>query len=679
MPQFSLTASGPLHAALILLAAAAVGIPTLSHGLVFDDHVLVGGNAAVIYGGEPLASAFTYRYWGAMDEASPNELYRPITIVSLALDARILGQDAAGMHAVNVLLHGLNATLVYLLIRLLFGRALLALLAGLLFAVHPIATEPVAAVAGRADLLAAFFMLAASLLGLTAARHRRAWIIPCGLGVALVTFMGALSKETMFAAPLVMAAVLGSDARRHAGVRSHYREYLMTGATLAGVQIFVLLMVVILRAGILGYVYRTEPPSDPSSAYLAFVNNPIQFAEPWGRVLTALRVAVMGAGLLAFPVELSADYSYNEIPVSSGAPGPADIAALAFAGIYLALLYYSARRSPIVMFALSWAALTYLIVSNLLFPIGTIFGERLLYMPSIGFAVLVAAGLERLARTSRRGTAAAAALAVVLVGMFSARFVLRCRDWADDESLFAATVSASPDSAKTHSNRGFTLQMAGRNEEAVAEYTRALEIAPGLTGSGVSLARTLTQMGRHQEAIRQLQKVIERDGKISAAWSSLGAAQEATGQWTEAEASFRKSLELSLGGNREGARGLARVMARTGREAEAVAILDRVVKATPGAAEPREELAQAHYQLGVRRLNEGDSREFLEEMRRTVLAHPGHGPARYNLALEALERGDVSEARSHAAAGLDSGYKFPAGFLEACGLAPAPKPEVAAP
>ena len=126
-------------------------------------------------------------------------------------------------------------------------------------------------------------------------------------------------------------------------------------------------------------------------------------------MLTALRVAVMGAGRLILPLQLSADYSYDMIPVTAMPPGAADVGAVAFALIYLGLVVWTARRYPVVMFALSWSALTYLL-ANLLFPIGTIFGERLLYLPSIGFALLLAAAFERLADSGGGRRRAASAL-----------------------------------------------------------------------------------------------------------------------------------------------------------------------------------------------------------------------------------------------------------------------------
>ena len=71
-------------------------------------------------------------------------------------------------------------------------------------------------------------------------------------------------------------------------------------------------------------------------------------------MLTALRVAVMAAGRLAFPVTLSADYSFDQIPVSGAVPGAADLGAVLFAVLYLSLVVWSARRYPVAMMALCW-------------------------------------------------------------------------------------------------------------------------------------------------------------------------------------------------------------------------------------------------------------------------------------------------------------------------------------
>jgi len=167
----------------------------------------------------------------------------------------------------------------------------------------------------------------------------------------------------------------------------------------------------------------------------------------------------------------------------------------------------------------------------------------------------------------------------------------------------------------------------------------------------------------------ELKRALQTDGALAAAWIGLGAAQEAAGRPAEAEASYRKVIELSRGGDVAASRGLGRVLALTDREEQAVDLLERMLKDRPGEADLRGDLAQAHYLLGVKRLKEDRREEFLEEMNTTVQLDPDHGPAHYNLALTALEQGDTAAARRHAEAGLSAGYQFPPGFLEALGMA----------
>ena len=109
------------------------------------------------------------------------------------------------------------------------------------------------------------------------------------------------------------------------------------------------------------------------------------------------------------------------------------------------------------------------------------------------------------------------------------------------------------------------------------------------------------------------------------------------------------------------------MLARTGREEAAVAMLERV-SAVPDDANVRRALGQAHALLGLRHLREGQREGFVAEMQRAVDIDPDNGQAHYNLALDALQRGQTGKARDHARAALRARYAFPPGFSEALGL-----------
>src|SRR5262245_37045506 len=115
-----------LAIALLIACPLAIALPIVSHPPVYDDHLLLGGNADILEGRLPAREALFRRYWGSAPEAAVNELYRPVTIASLAADARLFGAGPPGMHVTALALHAANTLLVYCLVTLLFGRRLLA-------------------------------------------------------------------------------------------------------------------------------------------------------------------------------------------------------------------------------------------------------------------------------------------------------------------------------------------------------------------------------------------------------------------------------------------------------------------------------------------------------------------------------------------------------------------------
>ena len=233
-------------------------------------------------------------------------------------------------------------------------------------------------------------MLLACVLGLAAVRRRGTWFLVGAIGVSFVTFSAHWRRSTP--SGLLMVALLGSDRRRHEGDCAR-QDYRLTAATLAGLQVFVLLMVLLLRVQILGYVFNTSPPENPSTAYLAFVNNPIQFAEPLparhgpaggrdGSRAADPAAAAVGGLLLRHArhghAARSGRCGCRCVRPDLSRPGGLD--GTAVPGRHV--------RSELVRADLPGESA----VSD-----RNVFGERLLYLPSIGFALLLAAAFERLA------------------------------------------------------------------------------------------------------------------------------------------------------------------------------------------------------------------------------------------------------------------------------------------
>jgi tetratricopeptide (TPR) repeat protein len=358
-------------------------------------------------------------------------LYRPVTTASFLLNYAILGngENAAGYHWVNFLLHLGNVWLVYALSLRLLKRAWPAFFAAALWAVHPIATESVTNVVGRADLLGAMAVLGGLLLyvRIPAARGLRLGLVAAALFA--VATAGVFSKENaaiLLGLMLLWDVSFGTGGWRR-GVSIRAPAYAAATASL------VLLWWVRQR------VFDALPlPEFP------FVDNPLVAAGFWPARLTAIKVIGLDLWLLVCPLHLSCDRSYNQIPVA----GWTDIfawLALAVIASIVSLALARRRSDRSIFFLAGFFGIALLPTSNLLFQTGSIMAERFLYLPAVGFAMAVVA----LACRWRRKRLAAAVLAAV-IALFACRTFARNFDWKDDLTLSAADVRVVPSSFKMH-------------------------------------------------------------------------------------------------------------------------------------------------------------------------------------------------------------------------------------
>jgi protein O-mannosyl-transferase len=415
-------AAAPLGLCLLTLAAYS---NSFSAGFAMDNRGLILEQARIRDAtAENLALIFDHTYWWPYGESG---LYRPLTTLSYLFNYAILGDgnSPAGYHWVNFLLHAGNVLLVYALgLRLASPGWRAAWIAGL-WAVHPLLTESVTNIVGRADLLAGLSVLGGFLIYLkstesTGAR-RWMWLI----ALSLVTAAGVFAKESAVTLVGVIALYEAVWWKQR-----HEARGLLRGAIAVLIPIQIMLYQ---RAAVL---YASQPTNFP------FYDNPITGAG-WllGRV-TALTVAGKYIGLLIWPAALSSDYSWAQIPLGAGWIGLAWC--LAAAGLIAVL-----RRHRAAIFLAGAAVLVFLPTSNLLFPIGTIMAERFLYLPSIAFAAAAVYGVYTASARVRAPWFTAAVLGVLLTA-YAARTWARNRDWQGDLTLSEATVAVSPESYKSH-------------------------------------------------------------------------------------------------------------------------------------------------------------------------------------------------------------------------------------
>ena len=442
---------------LIFLAACAVYWNSLGGQFVFDDTSIIQSNPQIrSLAFSNLRHIFGSHYWQTV--AGQGGLYRPVVILSYALNYAAGGLDPWGYHLVNVLLHAANSALVFLIIRELFTDGSFALWSGLLFALHPIRTEAVAYVVGRAESLAAFFFLLAWWWYL---RHRTAL-------AAAAFLLAVLTKESAFT--FVVVPSLTDYATRQ---RPSLPRYALI-ALAAGVAIA-------LRFAALGGL---------APLYINPTSNPLAAAGITTRLLTATHVFGKYLWLLLVPIPLSADYSFNQIALISSPAGLSFlIPALALlVTIGATALVFARSERPWFLCGAFFLA-TFSLTSNFVRPIGTIMAERLLYLPSLGFTCAVAWWIAR----ARRREAAIAA-AVLLALLYAGRTVLRNADWKDHLALFSSAAEVSPNSSLVQANLAGALL--GSNPAAAAEHAReAIRIEPGDPAAHMALGEAYQRLG----------------------------------------------------------------------------------------------------------------------------------------------------------------------------------------
>ena len=380
---------------------------------------------------ENLHLIWTKNYWWP---SRPSNLFRPMTTLSFLFNYTILGNGTrpGGYHAVNLLLHALNVGLAFGVVRRVAGSPAVAAFAAAIFALHPIATEAVTNVAGRADLLAAAAVLGGLWLHIESTRRPNPW--PWRAALLVTTLFGVFAKES--AVVVIPAIVLYDILGPRAGERPRLGRLEWPSYAALAVAFVALLAARRSALADMGY-YRDH-----------FMDNPLVGGSFLASRLTALKVMGLQLWKLVWPMTLSCDYSYDQIPLFGRGGGLEDAKAIVSAvvvGIVLAAAWVTRRRQPALAFFVLFYFATLLPTSNLLLHIGSIMAERFLYLPSVGFAAAVAIGVH----TALRGRTPYA-VAGVLVLLYAGRTYVRNEDGRTEDTLFEASRRTSPRSYKTH-------------------------------------------------------------------------------------------------------------------------------------------------------------------------------------------------------------------------------------
>ncbi len=481
---------------LVPLIAILVYIPSFNADFTLDDVLIVEENTYV-RSLDKIPDIWTSHYWAGKVDATDKGLYRPLTLTSYNLQYALSGKNAAAFHLVNILLHALLCIVLMWCVTLLFSDQRLAILSGLLFAIHPIHTEAVAGIVGRAEIMTALFILLAMI-----SYHQ--WVKDNKLKwlgfLLLSSFAAMTSKEHGFLIPAII------------GLQETYYFFSQKKYAVKDKKKWIAFGTVSLLAVLL-WIFRST------------ITGPTASHEMWAsvstgdRMATALRTTVEYIGMHIVPIHLSADYWVHEVPIV----GFGNLGVLLSTVVIVALLIGTwglKLRWPVVSWGVLFFFLMLLPVSNFLFAAGFLKAERILYIPSIGLIIAMAFLLLKLFE-SKKGRIPAMVLALLMILFFVGKTFLRAGDWKNNYTLSIATLKTSPNSPRFNNMMGLELKAKKQGKEALVYFEKAVKSNPNHVPALVNLGLAYRNLGQYEEAAAILEKALELNPNTLATYVNL--------------------------------------------------------------------------------------------------------------------------------------------------------------
>jgi tetratricopeptide (TPR) repeat protein len=555
-------------ALLIGLATAAVFARAAANGFVsFDDGLYITENTRVLAG---LTRAGAQWAFTTFDAAN----WHPVTWLSHMLDVTLFGLDPAAHHAVGLLLHSLNAVLVFLLLDRMTGATGRAAAAAALFALHPLRVESVAWASERKDLLAALFGLLALLAYVRAARRRSGRALLASLALYAA---GLMAKPTIVPLPLllVLCDVWPLD---------RFREEAAAGRRPGGKR-----PPPVSRRGLL-----VEKLPFLCLAVASGVMTLL--AQSAGRATEALRVPVserLGNAMVSIvrylgktllPIDLSVLYPH---PLRFQ-PVPTAAAFVVIVAI-TAVCVFRRRAQPYLLFGWLWFLAAISPMLGLVQVGWQAMADRYTYLPSVGLSVLAVWAVGDLIAARPAWAKPAAAGFAIVLALLSALTFRQIAVWRDSLSLWGHALAVTQDNPTAELNFGGELVKAHRAGEAIAHLSKARRLDPDSPEAAFSLGAAYASVGKYEEARRAYEDVLRLSPDSAAAHQRIGELLAAQERWAEAVPHFEAQVRLEPS-NPAAHHNLALALEGVGRLEDAIVEMTRAAALDPNASPPREEL-----------------------------------------------------------------------------------------
>lgn len=507
---------------LVILVAVAAYAATLGYDFVWDDTLLIQQSWRLHHWRE-LPSLLVSHFWAEVGEAS--HYYRPLITLTFFLDMQVWGPRPFGFHLTNVLAHVAVTLAVLAVARRAVGDGLAAAICALAFALHPVHAESVSFISGRTDVIATLFFLLA-LLAYDRSRDHGRWLpVACSLGAYLLALLAKEVAITLPAILLLWDRLVRGDLRDRGALWRAAPRYAAYGAVTG--------LYVALRVFALGGLVDSSTGA-------------------WGplltRTLTAIKIAGWYAWITIVPYPASAFHAISPDPAPPGFTWWLAAAGLA---VVSGAAAWAVRRAPAAGFGALWFWITLApsVAVNLLPLPSSIMAERFLYLPTVGFCLVLGWIASRLlgpvvlGRAGQVRPVPALGLAAVLLA-YGVLTLWRNEDWRDEYRLYSHMVERSPGAAVPLVNLAFAQLPRGEVEPASRHLREAVRLAPGNARAHAGLGLTETVLGNRETGLRHGMRARELAPGNADVLASLGALYLHRGEPARALPELTESLRL---------------------------------------------------------------------------------------------------------------------------------------
>ncbi|MCP4650989.1 MAG: tetratricopeptide repeat protein [PVC group bacterium] len=563
---------------------------------IWDDHLLIKDNV-YIKSWNHLQEIFTQDYGAGVGREY--HLYRPLQILSYVVEHSLWKLDVRGYHIVNIGLHILNSLFVFFLCMLLFKDRTLAFITALLFLSHPVHTETVIYLSNRGDLLATFFILLCCILYM--GFHERKSVV-LYIFIPISCLAAVFSKEQGLILPFLLLIYHYAF-----GIKIKKGRFVSISVLLF---VYVILRITLLKSFLPGASAAIGMPQRIPGFFAAITNY--------------LR-------LLILPVGLHMDYGNNMYAVFH----PLVLIGIGITGLAIKAAVTFRKQNPLFTFSILWFFAALLPFSNI-YPLPFYMSEHYVYIPSIGFLLIVAYGVRRFLKTPGMLCRITILGLGIVVGIFGILTIRQAAYWKDPISFYERTLQYAPDSARINHNLGDIYNIKEEFDLSIGYYEKAIKLDPNQPDTYNSLGVVYQKQVKLQEAEALFRQALKINPKFIDARNNLGVIYHKQGELDKALREFKHALAINPNYTKAYLNS-ARIYYALGQKEKAVDCYKKALETDPSDS-------GIYYTLGILYHEMGQADEAIGMFKNSLRGNTQNVDAYYNLGVVYAKQEQFQEA-----------------------------------